>query len=520
MDSKVSKQPEHRPEKRPASQPAEQQTPQSPDVVSAEQLHRTLINPRQHPETVLHMQRLYGNQAVMRMLADRQTPSPTRLTIPSVPRHAIQRAEGKIDPGQALPDQGGMARKRFDNLAKYTSAPFIRAGNALLVRFNEIVAAKIVQENEQTARINARMPVPLRKPLIDDAARDTARDGVRGVLEMDNPPDSLVGLINQTKTNLANAALDPLIFEFFHATLPAAANAYMGENALRMDTPHLTDQQKTAFANALKQMPTVKWLMNPQRGATDAVPAPRAPGAVGPAPVGPQSVAAWKGDANLTDRVLFANYNATTKKPIETADAVPNNHAMFARVREADNMLRRMIEAQLLRTLPPPTVYVVKSKKFRAYQSENKIYIAKNEEMPIIVHETSHYLEDHLPTRMWAEIHTMLRARHNARAQSYSDNAKRQLKARTIGSGAMFMRSEGRYRGEYAATGKYTSSAYGEQGSTEVTSMTMEFLANPANAVKMIEKDPQQAAIILRSMRPNEYAATPGLAAFNQYLPG
>jgi hypothetical protein len=87
------------------------------------------------------------------------------------------------------------------------------------------------------------------------------------------------------------------------------------------------------------------------------------------------------------------------------------------------------------------------------------------------------------------------------------------------GHGGLFMRGEGRYRGEYAATGKYTSSAYGNAGSTEATSMTLEFLSDPYRVKTMIEEDPQQTAIVLRGLRPKEYAQTPELRDFDHFLP-
>lgn len=100
---------------------------------------------------------------------------------------------------------------------------------------------------------------------------------------------------------------------------------------------------------------------------------------------------------------------------------------------------------------------------------------------------------------------------------SVEKSGKRLEKA---GHGEIFTREEGRYRGEYAATGQYTSSSYGDMGSTEATSMTLEFLSDPDRVKTMIEKDPQQTAIVLRGLRPKEYAQSPELREFDVFLPG
>jgi hypothetical protein len=78
--------------------------------------------------------------------------------------------------------------------------------------------------------------------------------------------------------------------------------------------------------------------------------------------------------------------------------------------------------------------------------------------------------------------------------------------------------NEGRYAGRYV-TGKYTSTAYDDIGNAEIFSQAMEFLSKPANALKLIDGDPQHAAIILRAIRPNEYKALAALRVFDKYLP-
>jgi hypothetical protein len=75
-----------------------------------------------------------------------------------------------------------------------------------------------------------------------------------------------------------------------------------------------------------------------------------------------------------------------------------------------------------------------------------------------------------------------------------------------LGGATIFTRkSEGRYGGDYV-TGKYTSTAY-KGDNAEVMSMWMQYMAKPGNARKLIEGDPQHAALVLRILRPKEYAS-------------
>jgi hypothetical protein len=278
------------------------------------------------------------------------------------------------------------------------------------------------------------------------------------------------------------------------------------------DTPYLDEETREAFANALKTMPTVAWLTDKDRQATDALPEDQDEDTPG------RTQAAWKNGGSLTDFVKFANYNILKGKPVYTDTDVPPDHKMYQRVEEADLMLKNMVEPDVLAMLDPPKVYIVRSMLFRAYQNGSTVHVSSSESMQVIVHEVSHYLEDYLPTDLWGDIQAMMRARHAEHSLSYKGSGKRDKKLTTIGHGELFMRGEGRYRGKYG-TGKYTSSAYDDEGGTEFTSMTMEWLADPKKAVKLIDSDPQQAAIVLKNMRPDEYNAVDALRPFDEYLP-
>jgi hypothetical protein len=49
-------------------------------------------------------------------------------------------------------------------------------------------------------------------------------------------------------------------------------------------------------------------------------------------------------------------------------------------------------------------------------------------------------------------------------------------------------------------------------------SMTLEFLSRADDALKLIENDPQQAAVILRGIRRTEYHKTQKLRPFDKFL--
>ncbi|HWG74451.1 MAG TPA: hypothetical protein VG184_10400 [Acidimicrobiales bacterium] len=86
------------------------------------------------------------------------------------------------------------------------------------------------------------------------------------------------------------------------------------------------------------------------------------------------------------------------------------------------------------------------------------------------------------------------------------------------GGGALVAGPGGaRQRGSYPATGDYTSRAY--TTGTEVTSMTLENLSQAGNIDNLIDQDPQQVAVVIRSLRPGACAAHQPLRAFDKLLP-
>lgn len=259
--------------------------------------------------------------------------------------------------------------------------------------------------------------------------------------------------------------------------------------------PALPNDQKAGFADALKQITPVRRLLTYKT-------------AVG-------SHSAWKGGGSLND------VNNITESEIGNEDVKGSiirkkwDDGTFAkRVGMADQFIKSMVEPQLLAQIPVPKIFVHlkhaggiftrKRNTFRAHQSGDEVHVAQDEETSVIVHEVGHYLEDNLPSELWHDIRLLLESRAGGETK--------------VERGGVGMREEGRYPGEYPATGKYTSSAYPDKGSTEVMSMTLEYLSDPKKIKKMIENDPQQAAIILRGIRPKEYAETKELRQFDDYL--
>jgi hypothetical protein len=50
-------------------------------------------------------------------------------------------------------------------------------------------------------------------------------------------------------------------------------------------------------------------------------------------------------------------------------------------------------------------------------------------------------------------------------------------------------------------------------------SMTVEYLANPKKLTDMVEKDPLQAAIVLRALQPAAYDHEGDLRQFDKFMP-
>jgi hypothetical protein len=186
------------------------------------------------------------------------------------------------------------------------------------------------------------------------------------------------------------------------------------------------------------------------------------------------------------------------------------------RINQADAVIRTVVAPEVLRTIPRPTmsIHATTSQSlltpwgFRAEAGDGHVEVAYDEDMPTISHELGHAVEARMPLTAFHDVHLLLIERH--RAAGGGETAAKPA--------SIFTPDEGRYAGEWA-TGKYTSKAYKDDMSGEVFSMAMQYFSEPETMSKIVEQDPQHAALILRVMQPDEYAKTGALRAYDKYLP-
>ena len=499
----------------------------------------------------VQLQRVIGNRAALGLIGNSTLRTPFPL---------LQRAEGKLDPHTAVPTTESFTKARMQSVMAFPATQVKdmerRIEDQLIATPADFKLAMLGLVNDDpfwtttvdTSLLSARTAAAgdlVRLALLDTEAialRDQIRTGINGVTAYD--PDGLKqGLRAGAAKGLVNGQMQMVVIKFVisanekiladkvalrYGATPGgtrgeldyleSGKAATADNVaegftdfrsnFKIKKVDITKQERAALSTALMQMPTVQFFLTKKRNAT-------ATQTTGGAAL---TVADWKGGHSLMDDAYFADYNRTTKKVLHTTEKIPPTHAQYAKVVEADNLLKRMIDPSILNTLMPPKVYVVRDKKFRAYASDSEgVHISTDDGQEILVHEVSHYVENFAPSEMWHDIHTMMRARHKARADERLAKKPGDTEADQLGHGDTGMKLEGRYRGAYAATGMYTSSAYDGSASTEVTSMTTQFLAKPDTAKTLIEKDPIQAATILRHLKPEEFR--PIAVQFKDVLP-
>jgi hypothetical protein len=280
-----------------------------------------------------------------------------------------------------------------------------------------------------------------------------------------------------------------------------------------MGPAYLDKTQRKAFSTALKEVPTVKVLLNPKSVAKDF-----------------RQTTGWKDGGTLVEKLQIVEDLDKPKGAL-----MPSPHRLLSakqrekinkkraasksfreKVNTVDRLTRIMVEPELLSLVVRPTLYLHTAAAagfsapwgYRANANKGFVNISYNEDMEVIAHEVGHAIEGYLPLERWHDIHMLMGARHQAEGGG---------KARAGATPLITSLSEGRYAGKYT-TGKYTTTAY-KDGNAEVVSMAMQYFVEPAKALELIEGDPQHAAIVLRGFRPNEYAATDALRPFDKYIP-
>jgi|GEM_PF-6783656 len=216
----------------------------------------------------------------------------------------------------------------------------------------------------------------------------------------------------------------------------------------------------------------------------------------------------WKDGGNLDDNIQEVDDGNKFTRDRREVD----NGNFQEKVTRAETFIQLAVEKSRLNYVVRPQIHVhlrgqskpTRPWGFRAFQRGSEIHVAQDENIDVIVHELGHYIESYLPLEQWNDIQLLLQSRNEGEQKG----------------GYIYPHSyrEQRFGGDYPGTGKYTSKYY-ESGDTEVMSKSLEFLAHPTKFKDLIEKDPQQAAIILRSIRPHDFNSVKALKPYRKYLP-
>lgn len=175
------------------------------------------------------------------------------------------------------------------------------------------------------------------------------------------------------------------------------------------------------------------------------------------------------------------------------------------RIDQAWALIQTMVEPERLKAAlaekEPPSLIVHATGGYlggligtRAYQDDraNEIHIAHNDPVDVIVHEFCHYLEVNLP------LDALASTKHHLEDRAQGSRDLSNIFGPALTDERMY--SEGS-----SAFGRYGHKYY--RDATEVLSMGGEYLSNPRTARQLIENDPGLALMLLRVMRPQEYAA-------------
>ena len=292
-----------------------------------------------------------------------------------------------------------------------------------------------------------------------------------------------------------------------------------------LEPAYLPDALRAGFTAVLKQLSVVQSLTG--QGPTAGGGQPSG----GARPQKPE----WRDPGKLVDKVVV-KHSKGIPDWLSKRREQKSQGKFKAKVEQVDQWLRTLLEPAMLRRVTRPQIVmhtrgqmkVLGSAKrffflpdptgFRPNYGEGKVNLSFDEGYPLIAHEMGHAIEEFLPIKAWHDMNLLLERRHEEKAGT--NRAAR--KGATLWTAGLInagpLTDEGRYAGKYV-TGKYTSTAYDDAGNAEVFSQALEFFSKPSDALKLIDGDPQHAAIVLRSIRPQEYAALAALRPFDKYLP-
>jgi hypothetical protein len=465
---------------------------------------------------------------------------------------AVQRAN--IKKGKALPDLNVETGKKLNKALGWDPRIQTLAGARMLKKL-----LIVVQTN---ASVRAAMG-PAGATATDDVVRDVReayvgplRDALaklrkialesRGGLKTSDATGLVFDIENEVDTAL-RAKFKGTDLQARKAVTRAIGSAYgdrggaarevfdAARGGMRMEPAYLPAAARGQFAAALKLLPVMKTLTEP--GGAKAAVLGGAQGAQGAAQ-GAQGnkPSEWADGGKLSDTIVVKPSKGIPGW-LSKRRAASKMQKFKTKVDAVDAWVRMMVEPELLRRVPRPEMVMHTRGRMRALgntqrfaflpdpsgyrpnytdperKEPGRVHLPYDEMHSLIAHEVGHAIEGFLPIQSWHDMNLLLERRHEEKVGS-SRAARTGATMWTSG----LVTNEGRYAGTYE-TGKYTSTAYDDGGNSEVFSQAMEFFSNPANALKLIDGDPQHAAIVLRAIRPNEYRSIDALREFDKYLP-
>ncbi len=470
---------------------------------------------------ILQMQKAVGNQAVMQMLRNRQMMYSASTGLPATPIQLNKK------PGETPDSVETLLARRFSTMAgeesnMYQEDEIFNAIEHFLLVFasnvNMAVPPQTLIQVAKQAILKAILAVPFKDEIGLQMLRDKvmvetrnlwqATPGIQQQYDLDlvmtNVESTVEAAVRNARlgllldeTRINNPELREALTDADHGNRAidyrAAARAYLDRHESKNQLRELDPDEKKALTDHLLNMNVIQDILS---GAVDdkvrAVSNPSAPNWFPP------------------------NYDS------QDGSSVDNDTK--DRIVQAFVKIINMVESGQLEKVPVPNVVVNKDPSklealrhlklsdlagFRAYsnRSTRQIDIAFKEKIAVIVHEIGHQLEYFLPTDVWLDIQDLLRMRHQ-NAVDKGDHRDVLEKINPLFPSFLDQEfgAEAKFKGEMPATKNYSAKYY-DSGNTEVMSMSMEFLSDPAKTLNLLEKDPLQAAIVLRGIQPTDFEA-------------
>ncbi len=449
---------------------------------------------------LLHLQRTYGNRVTQRYAAARPAVAIQRVEVGKAPPTLASQLNNRV--GQMANEAGITPKKIVDEMIRLINA--------------DIVAAILVIPPAPVLAHPLAVPAPA-------TAAEIALRGLHSQLAADNSgvPDvgffkiyvsnkSLQEAVQQKQVDHLVGAIDSLLDPYISRAersiytsavhnpnaelramvgatttggnqLEKAATTHLANN-VRGAVHELSAENKTALSAALKEMPVVKRMLNDTLGTG-----------------GGQAADLLKGmdetgGAKITEQFVNRVADGLTKLGdlVESGKLPPR--ARVPNIEVNPDKIVQEPDTSILGKLRGATKQVVEVFRADANRDNNRVRLSALTDVATVVHEFGHQVEFFLSVEEWRDIQDLLRMRHQGGnlVAIYPNHTDPEV------------RKEPAFNAVMPATGAYSAKAYAD-GSTEVMSMTLEYFSTPANAAKMINDDPLQAAIILRLIRPTEF---------------